>query len=54
MEKKPTFYFLKWQIPHISTKQDRLRGYQAFYSRHFYSSMFYRDENDIAPDDHTI
>ena len=28
------FYFSKWQIPHISTKQDRLRGYQAFYSRH--------------------
>ena len=34
MEKKPIFYFSKWQIPHISTKQDRLRGYQAFFSRH--------------------
>ena len=31
---KEANFFSKWQIPHISTKQDRLRGYQAFYSRH--------------------
>ena len=34
MEKKPNFYFSKWQIPHTRAKQDTLRGYQAFYSRH--------------------
>ena len=35
MEKKPIFFnFSKWQIPHIRAKQDRLRDYQAFYSRH--------------------
>ena len=28
------FYFSQWQIPHIRAKQDTLRGYQAFYSRH--------------------
>ena len=28
------FYFSKWQIPHIRAKQDKLRGYQASYSRH--------------------
>ena len=28
------FYFSKWLIPHIRAKQDTLRGYQAFYSRH--------------------
>ena len=35
MEKKPNFfYFSKWQIPHTRAKQDTLRDYQAFYSRH--------------------
>ena len=36
MEKKPNFFFSKWQIhvPHTRAKQDTLRGYQAFYSRH--------------------
>ena len=28
------FYFSKWQIPHIRAKQDTLRSYRAFYSRH--------------------
>ena len=42
------FYFSKWQIPQTRAKQDTLRGYQAFYSRH---NVFYRDEDDLAPDD---
>ena len=28
------FYFSTWPIPHTRAKQDTLRGYQAFYSKH--------------------
>ena len=41
------FYFSKWRTPHIWAKQDRLRGYQAFFSS---NNAFYRDKNDLAPD----
>ena len=42
------FYFAKWLIPHIRAKQDKLRGYQAFYSRY---NAFIEMKNDLAPDD---
>ena len=49
MEKKPNFfYFSKWQIPHTRAKQDTFAWLSSFL---FKAQCFYRDEDDLAPDD---